>query len=402
MKSQFTAVPEHVAPHRVVDFDFYHPTGPPAADSDPHLAIKRLHAGPELFWTPRNGGHWVATRGEDILRILGDHENFSSRVVFIPKQNSARFLPLEMDPPEHAGYRGVLTPVFTPKAVSAWADEARRLARELIEGFYTRGECEFVADFAQQLPIIVFLKMCNLPLADRPKLLSWIGQSVRPASQAEREEGGRKLGEYVAKWLAERRVNPGDDLLTRLVTARIDGQRMSDADALQMGRAVLGGGLDTVAASMTFAARFLAENSAHAQQLIDEPKLIPNAVDELFRRFPVPNIARVAAKDIEWKGATIKEGELILLPTVLHGLDERCFENPLTVDFNRKNARNHSVFSRGIHNCPGASLARAEMRIFLEEWLRRIPRFRIKAGHSPRTGTGIVHSVLSLPLSWQA
>jgi cytochrome P450 len=322
-------------------------------------------------------------------------------VVFIPKQDRARFLPLEMDPPEHAGYRGVITPVFTPKAVSAWAEEARRLAGDLIDGFHGRGECEFVTEFAQQLPIIVFLKMCNLPLADRPMLLRWIGQSVRPASLADRAEGGRQLGEYVATWLAERRVHPGDDLLSRLVTAEIDGRRMTADEALQMGRAVLGGGLDTVSASMTFAARFLAENPAHAQQLIEDPKLIPNAVDELFRRFPVPNIARVAARDIVWKGATLREGDLILLPTVLHGLDERCFEDPLTVDFRRKSARNHSAFSRGIHNCPGASLARAEMRIFLEEWLQRIPRFRIAAGKAARMGTGIVHSVLALPLSWE-
>jgi cytochrome P450 len=391
------AVPAHVSPSAVVDFDYFHL---PGADSDPFAAAKRLHAGPDLFWTPRNGGHWTVTRGAAIRRILADHENFSSRVVFIPRQQRDRFIPLEIDPPEHAGYRAMLTPALTPKAVAVWAQEARALAIALIEQFRPVGRCEFVGDFAQQLPIVVFLKMCGLPLEDRPMLLEWVSASLRPTSLAARDAAGRNLSEYVERWLARRRANPGGDLLSRIVTSEIGGRRLSEPQALSMGRSVLGGGLDTVAASMGFAALFLARHPDHVRQLVENPRLIPNAVDELLRRFAVPNIARVAARDVTCDGQLIREGELVFLPSCLHGLDERSFDDPLTVDFGRKNARMHSTFSQGIHNCPGATLARQEMRAFLEEWLQRIPRFGIAAGEHAITATGIVHAVVRLPLEW--
>lgn len=390
-------VPAHVPASAVVDFDYFRL---PGAERDPFAALKRLHAGPDLFWTGRNGGHWTVTRGEAIRRILADHEHFSSRVVFIPPQQRPRFIPLEIDPPEHSAYRALLTPALTPKAVGVWAQEARALAIALIEQFRPLGRCEFIADFAQQLPIVVFLKMCNLPLEDRTMLLEWVGASLRPTSLAARDAAGRSMSDYVERWLAKRRANPGDDLFSRIATSEIGGRRLSEQEALSMGRSVLGGGLDTVAASVGFAALFLARHPAHVQQLVEDPRLIPNAVDEFLRRFAVPNIARVAARDVLCEGQLIKEGELIFLPSCLHGLDERCFNDPLTVDFRRKNARMHSTFSQGIHNCPGATLARQEMRGFLEEWLQRIPRFGIPAGDEATTATGIVHAVLRLPLEW--
>jgi hypothetical protein len=270
-------VPAHVPASAVVDFEYFRL---PGAERDPFAALKRLHAGPELFWTGRYDGHWTVTRGEAIRRILADHENFSSRVVFIPPQQRPRFIPLEIDPPEHSAYRALLTPALTPKAVGVWAQEARALAIALIEQFRPLGRCEFIADFAQQLPIVVFLKMCNLPLEDRAMLLEWVGASLRPTSLAARDAAGRSISDYVERWLAKRRANPGDDLFSRIATSEIGGRRLSEQEALSMGRSVLGGGLDTVAASMGFAALFLARHPAHVQQLVEDPRLIPNAVDE--------------------------------------------------------------------------------------------------------------------------
>jgi cytochrome P450 len=392
------ATPSHVPPELVRDFDFYRQ---PQGGAEPQLALKQqLHGGPDVFWTPHNGGHWVVTRSADILKVLADHENYSSEVVFLPRQSRARFIPLELDPPEHAAYRNVLTPAFTPRTVAGWGEQARALAIELIEGFRPRGACEFVADFAQHLPIVVFLNMCGLPLSDRHQLLQWVNASIRPIDQAAREQAGRNLGQYVSDRLAERRAHPGDDLLSRIVTTEVQGRLMTVEECESMGRGVLGGGLDTVAASMAFAARFLAENPVHAQQLAEHPALINNAIEELFRRYSVPNIARVSRRDQTLKGAPIKTGDMIFMATCTQGLDERAFDDPLRVDFERKNAKLHAVFSRGAHNCPGVYLARAEMRVFLEEWMQRIPRFHIKQGDAPRTATGIVHAVTYLPLEW--
>jgi cytochrome P450 len=162
--------PAHVAAQLVVDFDFMRP-GPEGCD--PFEAWSRLHGLPPLVWTPRNGGHWLATRGEDIPAILKNYELFSSRRAFIGMADRPRAVPLEYDPPEHGRLRKVLLPAFTPKAIAAWSVAARRLAIELIEGFRADGRCEFMHDFAQQLPMIIFLRMVELPLEHRAMLIDW-------------------------------------------------------------------------------------------------------------------------------------------------------------------------------------------------------------------------------------
>src|SRR5262245_31302130 len=168
--------PPHVDPALVVDFDFWRP-GPPGCD--PFLAWTALHGKPPLVWTPRNGGHWIVTRGEDVPKILADHARFSSRRAFIGMDDAPRAVPLEQDPPAHGPLRQLLMPAFSPRSVKRWADEAQNLAVELIDGLRPRGGCEFMRDFAHQLPIIVFLKIVDLPLDHRSKLLEWVGVGIR-------------------------------------------------------------------------------------------------------------------------------------------------------------------------------------------------------------------------------
>lgn len=396
-ESNPAAIPAHVPPQLVVDWDFLHAV---AGDDDPFLTLKRLHDGPDIFWTPHNKGHWVATRGEDIRRILSDHETFSSRVIFLPAMDRPRIVPAEIDPPHHAAYRALIQPFFYPNAIASWADEARALAASLIDGFRAKGECEFIADFALQLPIIVFMKMCDLPLAHREMLLDWVGPIFRPSGEADIQEARAKFTTYLVGIIAERRARPGSDLLSKALAGTIEGRPLDDAEALSIINSLVLGGLDTAASSMGWMALFLAQHPDHRRQLIEEPKLIPNAVEELLRRFGIPTIARVVAKDIVFHGVALKEGDPILMSACLHGMDEQSFENPLEVDFRRADARRHSVFGQGIHRCPGSTLAIAEFKIFLEEWLKRIPDFWIKPGAAVRTGSGIVHSVLSLPLAW--
>lgn len=391
------SIPPHVPPELVVDFDFVHPKG---AERDLFLALKRLHEGPDIFWTPRYGGHWVVTRGDDIRRILSDYETFSSEAVFIPRRERPRIVPLEVDPPEHMAYRKLIAPAFTPKAIAQWTDLARTLAIELIDGFYARGECEFMSEFAFQLPIIIFMKMCDLPLEDRPQLLRWVGMNIRPEKPGDEQESFRHMNEYIRNLMAQRRSQPGDDLVSQILHSEVFGRPLNDDEAFGLINGLLGGGLDTVASTMGWIARFLAQSPQHRRQLIEEPDLLWNAIEELLRRFSVPNIARVVAKDTVYKGVFMKKGEQVLLSACLHAMDEACFERPLDVDFRRRNARNHSTFSQGPHRCPGATLAVAELKIFLEEWLRRIPDFWIRPGECVETATGIVHGVKYLPLVW--
>ena len=392
-------LPSHVPPALVIDWDFLHAVH---GDEDPFLTLKRLHDGPDIFWTPHNKGHWVATRGEDIRKILSDHETFSSRVIFLPAMDRPRIIPAEIDPPHHAAYRALISPFFYPNAIASWADEARELAAALIEGFRAKGECEFIADFALQLPIVIFMKMCDLPLEHREMLLDWVGPIFRPKTPSDTEEARAKFNNYLVEIIAARRAHPGADLLSKALAGTVEGRRLDDMEALSITNSLVLGGLDTVASSMGWMALFLAQHPDHRRQLIDEPKLIPNAVEELLRRFSIPTIARIVAKDIVYKGVALKEGDAILMSACMHGMDERSFDNPLEVDFRRPDARKHSVFSQGIHRCPGSPLALAEFKIFLEEWLKKIPDFTIKPGAKVRTGSGIVHSVTSLPLAWQS
>ena len=389
-------VPSHVPPALVFDFDFM---DPPGHREDVHLAWKRAVEGaPDIFWTPRYGGHWVAIRAEDIDLMQRDHERFSYQSVTIPRQPHVRLAPLEYDPPEHTALRAILSPSFGPKPMQVLQSSVRELCRELIDGLYARGECEFVDEFAKRLPIVVFLRLVDLPLEDREELLALTEKSVRGTAQ-EREEASRGLAAYVQKWIVARRAEPGPDLFSKIVNARIDGQPLAPEVAFGMLANVIFGGLDTVAASLSFVTRWLAEHPEERHRLAANPALIPDAEEEFYRRFGIPNTARVITRDFVYKNVSFKAGEQIMLPKVLHGLDERRYPDPLHVDFARKRTA-HAAFGDGPHRCPGSFLARQELRIFLEEWLTRIPDFRLKPGSKPVTSSGMVNGVLSLTLAW--
>lgn len=145
---------------------------------------------------------------------------------------------------------------------------------------------------------------------------------------------------------------------------------------------------------------FLAENPSHRRELAADAKKIPKAIDELMRRYSIANIARCVKNDMQYLGASLKAGEQILMATCIHGLDERSFESPTEVRFDRKDSYKHSTLSHGIHRCIGAPLASQEMRIFLEEWLSRIPDFSTDSHDPPIMATGIVHGLTRLPLRW--
>jgi len=387
--------PAHVPSTLVLDFDFMRP-GPDGGD--PFQAWTTLHGLPPLVWTPRNGGHWLATRGEDIPEILKNHELFSSRRAFIGNVDRPRAVPLEYDPPDHGPLRRVLIPAFLPKAVAEWSAEARRLAVSLIEGFKPAGRCEFIHDFAQQLPMIIFLKMVDLPLAHREMLIDWVGTNLRSTDLARRTEARAKLNAYLEHMLDERLANPGADLFSVAIHADIGGRRMNRQEALGLASGLLGGGLDTVASTMGWMALHLAAHPAHAAELAADPRKIPKAIDELMRRYSIANIARVVRSDMEYLGTTLKAGEQVLMASCIHGLDARSFDAPLDVRFDRKDSFRHSTLSHGIHRCVGAPLASQELRIFLEEWLARIPVFSTAADDPPVMATGIVHGLTRLPL----
>jgi cytochrome P450 len=395
--------PDNVPEERVVDFDIYNI---PGSNEDVQLAYRAFQQRhPDIFWTPRNGGHWVATRAEDIETMQREYEHFSNARIVIPLMppETPRQIPLEVDPPEHAAYRRVLTLALLPRQVEALDGKVREVTVELIESLHANGECEFIEAFAKQLPINVFLDLVDLPRADRALLLPLTEESVRAPTVERRQAAHEGVAGYLMKWILARRETPGQDLLSKIVNTDINGSRISLEEAISFSVLVLFGGLDTVATMLGFIARFLALNPAHRQQIaenLQDEKFLRNAIEELIRRHGISNTARILTADYDYKGVSFRKGDLVLPPNLLFGLDERKVTDPLNVDFSRPFPPPHAAFGHGPHSCPGAMLARREIRIFLQEWLTRIPDYEITAGTTPAFGTGMVNGILSLNLSW--
>ncbi|AEG51164.1 Camphor 5-monooxygenase [Sphingobium chlorophenolicum L-1] len=394
--------PDHVPADLVRDFNIYDVPGAAEDVQAAYAAIQQ--ANPDIFWTPHNGGHWVATRGEDIMAMQRDYHHFSHKHIVLPPmpEGTQRQIPLEMDPPEHARYRRPLMQSLMPAVVGELESKVRDVAVEAIERVLPQGECEFIEDFAKILPIHVFLELVDLPLSDKHRLLPMAERSVRGRSAEIRLQAQQEMGGYLLGEIRARRENPGQDLLSKLVNVNVGDGRISEMEAVSYATLVLFGGLDTVAGMIGFIARFLAMNPGHRRQLVerlDDEAFVKHAIEEMIRRHGLANTARVIAEDFEYGGVYFRAGDRILPANLWVGLDERINENPLVVDFDRDRPV-HAAFGNGPHACPGAVLARREIRIFLQEWLSRIPDFHIKPDTKPVLATGMVNGVLRLDLCW--
>lgn len=393
------SIPAHVPAELVVDFDLFNP---PNMAGDVQLAWAQLHDGPEIVWTPRNGGHWIATRADDIEVMQLDYEHFSHQNMSLPRSDVDKgTLPLSLDPPEHGPIRKLIMPAFGPKPMRAMGDVARASAIEIIEAILPHGQCEFVSTFGQPLPVNVFLTMVNLPLSDRQRIMPMAEACVRASDQEEKEAAYGMVTSYIAEFVRERGINPGDDIISQITHAEVAGRPISWEESLGISLLLLLGGLDTVASQLGFFAKFLAENPAKRRELIDEPRLIPFAVEELLRRFSIVNTARLITQDYTYNGVAFRAGDMIQLPKSLAGLDDRRYADPAQVDFRRlPSSLKQAAFGAGIHTCPGSVLARRELMIFLEEWLRRIPDFEIDPDKPLVLRSGMVNSIDELHLRW--
>jgi len=392
--------PDHIAPERVVDFDFF---DPPGVAQDFQASWRSLQADdvPDVIWTPRNGGHWIATRGELVEEVFSDFEKFSNRVVTIPKDRgeSYRMLPTTLDPPAHRPVRNLLNRNLSPSAVNRQADMIRSICVELIDDVKPLGGCDLLADFAAHFPIRIFMRLVDLPSEDAPMMKYWTDQVVHPDGSMTLEETMAKFHAYLAPVVRDRLGKSDDDALTAIVNGAMGDLGLGMDEVLNLLMQFMMGGLDTVYNLLAYSFLFLARNPDHRQQLLNDPDLIPGAVNELLRRFPLVSMAREVREDIEWNGAQLKQGDMIICASPLVGIDERLNPNPLTVDFQRKAAR-HATFGKGHHICPGAHLAQLEMRITLVEWLARIPHFELVPGAQITMTGGIVGSMDRLPLTW--
>lgn len=392
-------VAPHVPAELVVDFDAYRPMDGHAFYHEAFAELQQKV--PDVFWSPYNGGHWILTRRDYLAEAFADYDRFTSSQgasvdkVFDPA--APRLAPIELDPPLQQTFRKLFSPAFIVSALKEREREARALAIELIEGLQPRGRCEFVTEFAQHLPIKIFMRMVDLPDEDRLTLLPLANAQV--AADAPKYETLAKLFQYAGRRVAERAANPGDDLISRIATAQIDGRPITSHEAVGVTTLLLIGGLDTVASMMSHIMHFLAGSPDHRRQILDDPAIIPAAVEEFLRRFALTNPGRTVTRDLDFHGVAMKAGDKVLLSTAFGAVDPRDYPEPLRVDFARKSG-SKTTFGAGPHVCPGSMLARIELKILLEEWLPRIADFALDPNDPPRFRTGVNGSVDRLPLVW--
>jgi cytochrome P450 len=279
----------------------------------------------------------------------------------------------------------------------------RRVADSLIDAFIDDGECEFVADFAEKLPTTIFTEMMGLPLDQGPRFHAWKnillhGHHDDPDGTA-RQRAGQELNEYLHVLLAERKQNPGHDIISTLHLAEVDGDKLTDDEILDMTYLLFLAGLDTVASSLGLHFLSFAQRPDLRKQLIDDPSVVPLAVEEMLRFESLVLAARTATQDVEIGGQMIRQGERVLVNTVAANRDPAVFDDPDQIRFDRGRTR-HIAFGVGPHRCAGSHLARLELAIAYEHWHRRIPQYRLKEGAAPHRYASSVAGVDALPLVW--
>jgi cytochrome P450 len=366
-------VPDHVPAALLREFD--HVNGL-AVERDA-FAVYRDAPKMRAFFSPLNGGFWVLTKTDDIRAALQDAELFSSAATGIPAQpeRKEKLYPLELDPPEHRPYRQVLAPFFAPKAVAAKAASIGRVCVELLEPLASQGFCEFNADFAQPFPTTIFTEMLGLPNSESKQFVEWNSVLLHGHDDpARRASAAADINTYLRDLVDQRAKDGQDDLVSKLLDTTIDGHPVSREAVQNFTFLLFVAGLDTVTAALSFAFRFLAENPAHRQQLLDDAQLVPSAVEELLRVFSFVNMGRTVVRDVEFAGVQMKAGDRVLTSTTFASMDPDEFDNPLTVDFGRRAIR-HLAFGAGPHRCAGSHLAREELRTAIREFHLRIPHY---------------------------
>jgi cytochrome P450 len=345
--------------------------------------------------------------------VLRHHEQFSSRVE-MKLGNVRPLIPLNVDPPQHSKYRKLLDPLFAPKRMDEQEDDITRRANGFIDAFIDRGECNFTEEFAELFPSSVFLGLCGLPEDDLHMFLHLRDGILHPEKidpdalldiekrAAVQNTTGQEIYEYFGGLIHERRKQPAGDLITRFIEHEIDGDRLSDEDILDILFLFLIAGLDTVSDSLTCFYAFLAQHPDHRQQIVDDPSIIPSAVEELLRwESPVPQgVPRVATEDVELPGGQkVATGTAVVVSYGAANVDSKAFDDAFDVQFGRE-ANPHIAFGGGVHRCLGSHLARRELRIALREWHRRIPDYRLKPGHEQLEYPPGLRHVKDLMLTW--
>ena len=384
----------------------------PSFCSDPrpyYEALRRFPPGRDDLRAMGQKPTVVVTKHQDVEHVFRNPAVFSSQFGegMAGIGNERPLIPLQIDPPDHKKYRVLLDPYFSPREMAKLEPRLTVLTNQLIDRFEAKGSCDFVSEFAVPFPCIAFLELIGLPLEDLDKFLNIKEGIIRGYGAFDMEEAarnrnaaGQECYEYFDKALDEQlagRLEAG--LLSRLLEAEVDGERLTRQEILDICFLFIIAGLDTVTDSLCCFYSFLAENAEHREMIVKDPAVIPAAVEELLRwESPVAGVARIAAEDVELSGCPVKKGDSLLVFVGAANTDPAAVDGADQVDFGRETNR-HYAFGGGIHRCLGSHLARIELRVAMREWHRRIPQYRIREG-ADLVWTPMLRACHELPLVW--
>ena len=390
----------------VVDFDFTEKR--PATTYFTKLDELREEA--PIAWNTYGGGFWMLNRNALVQEAFQNPEVFSSSatVPTIPEPDY-HWIPTMENAPNHRLYRAVLNPQFSPKVVASLEDSIRQDCADLLDSLMGQGSVDLVADFAMVFPTKVFLQIVDLPAEHTDDFVGWVEDVFGGLGNPEGEEAMNAAFEsirlYFTALMEDRRANPRPpegDFFGRLLSSNIGDRPIRDDEFLNMALVLLLGGLDTVKSQLGYMFYHLATHDSDRQRIIDDPAVVPAAVEEFLRAYAIVMDGRKLAQDIDFHGCPMKKGDMVMLTLAAASRDSEAFAHGDVVDFDRE-AVTHFSFASGPHRCLGSHLARLELRIALEEWHKRIPHYRLdpSAATDDIVESGPQLGLNRLPLVWE-
>ena len=375
------------------------------------LAAELRESCPHFFNAYDEGGYWVFTRHDAVRDIYKTPEIFSSASITPWEPDpDYRLVPTQIDAPDHIKYRRILNPWFSPRAMDEAEDMVRTICRDQIAKIAPKGSCDFIAEFALHYPTAVFLNVIGVPLSETDRFVGWVddwfsGFGGDPSGQERMTASLVGIREYWVAALEERRGQPEreGDLASHLLHSSFDGERpLTDDEMLDMLTVLVLAGLDTTRGQLGYLWLHLANHPEHRRRLVDEPELIPAAVEESLRYYTIIfGDGRKVTRDVEFYGAQLKKGDMVYGLVSGANRDPRAWERADEFVVDRKR-NNHMGFANGPHRCLGMHLARREMQVALEEWLKVIPDFRLDTDEVLyERGGGSMMSLGKLPLAWE-
>ena len=371
--------------------------------ADPYPIWDELREKCPVAHSDRYGGVWLPTRHADVAAIAHDTEHFTSRSVVItnyrPPDLAPRGIapPISSDPPFHQGARRLLLPPFGPQAIAKLEPSTREYCESLIDAVKGRDVVDAAEDYAQHIPVRVIARMLGFPEEDADHFRGFVDHVLNEVTLPfeQRFDGMQKLFEYLREQVEDHIENPRDDLTTYLLNAEMNGEPLDIGHVGGTIALLLIAGIDTTWSAIGASLWHLAGHPEDRERLVAEPELLPTAIEEFLRAYAPVTMARLVKDDMDWNGCPMKKDDWILLSFPAANRDPAVFEDADKVLIDREENR-HAAFGLGIHRCLGSNLARLEVRVAVEEFVNRFPKFEL-AGNV-RWSVGQIRGPRQLPV----